>query len=105
MNQETVAEALGLTFQQLQKYEKGSNRISASRLYELSQVLDVPQAFFFEEMTDQVKKAGPKAGATLDDGYNPMAKRETLELVRAYYKIKDPAVRKSITELARSICG
>ena len=103
MSQEAVAEALGLTFQQLQKYEKGSNRISASRLYELSQILDVPQAFFFEEMTDQLKKAGPKAVAALDDGYNPMAKRETLELVRAYYRIKDPAIRKSITELTRAV--
>ena len=105
MSQERVAEALGLTFQQVQKYEKGTNRVSASRLFELGQILDVSHSYFFEEMTNGPDRANPKAGATADQRLDPMAKRETLELVRAYYRIKDPALRNKITALTRAIAG
>ncbi len=110
MSQEKLGEAVGLTFQQIQKYERGANRIGASRLYELSQILDVPVSFFFDDMTDEVKATGGKGKvmgvedqpqAVLEA--DPLAKRETLELVRAYYRITDPSVRKRLFELAKSL--
>jgi len=91
MSQTAVAEKLGLTFQQIQKYERGANRISASRLYELAQLFDVPVAYFYE---------GMEAGKGTPD--EALSKRETLELVRAYYKITDPAVRDSIRRLTQA---
>jgi len=105
MSQEKVADQLGLTFQQLQKYEKGANRISASRLYELGQILDVPPAFFFEEMTDSPKSGRTAKAAMTDEDRDPLAKRETLELVRAYYRIKDPAVRDRIRGLVNAMAS
>lgn len=105
MSQERLGEALGLTFQQVQKYERGANRIGASRLYDLSRVLDVPVSYFFEDMGDDTMAASPRymVRATedppqTDDGV--MVQRETLELVRAYYRIRDPEVRKQVQELA-----
>ncbi len=114
MSQEKLGESIGLTFQQVQKYERGANRISASRLFDLSRVLDVPVSFFFDDMPETVEAASParvakgtapKAAAGGDTDPNPMARRETLELVRAYYRISDPTVRKSVYLLARSLEG
>lgn len=109
MSQEKLGEALGLTFQQVQKYERGANRIGASRLYDLSRVLDVPVSYFFEDMGEDTMAASPRymVRATEDppeveDGR--MVQRETLELVRAYYRIRDPEVRKQVQELA-SVLG
>src|SRR5882672_6798342 len=92
MSQEKLGEAIGLTFQQVQKYERGANRIGASRLWDLSRVLDCPMAFFFEEMDDATASASPRnlSVETRDvepRENDPMTKRETLELVRAYYRI------------------
>jgi transcriptional regulator with XRE-family HTH domain len=111
MSQEKLGAAVGLTFQQIQKYERGANRIGASRLFELSRVLDVPISFFFEGMAPAVKTAagGKRGRAGLSEPgqetlkRDPLAKRETLELVRAYYKISDPKVRKRLFELVKSI--
>ena len=110
MSQERLGEAIGLTFQQVQKYERGANRIGASRLYDLSRVLDVPVSFFFDDMSDDAAAQSPRmmiAGFIEDGAANgdadPMAKRETLELVRAYYRITDPTVRKRIFELAKAL--
>ena len=97
MSQGKVAAALGLTFQQLQKNERGANRIGSSRLFELSRILDVPISYFFEEM-DMDNPA-------TDTPSDPMTKRETLELMRAYYRIKDPAIRKSIVNLTRAMAN
>ena len=105
MSQEKVAEKLGLTFQQLHKYEKGANRISASRLHELSQILDVPQSFFFEELPTNPKGSKQAAPPPSDAARDPMNKRETLELVRAYYRIKDPAIRDRIKALTRAMAS
>ena len=105
MSQGKVAEALGLTFQQLQKYEKGANRVSASRLFELSQILDVPESFFFEEMPTNPKSRNRATVSTSDKVVDPINKRETLEFVRAYYRIKDPAVRDSIAALTRAMAS
>jgi transcriptional regulator with XRE-family HTH domain len=89
LSQERLGEAVGLTFQQIQKYERGANRIGASRMYDLAHVLDVPVAFFFEDMPDEVKQrdAVPVGSAGQTEPVvepNPLNRRETLELVRAY---------------------
>ena len=109
MSQEKLGEAVGLTFQQIQKYERGANRIGASRLFELSRILDVPVSFFFDDMSDDLKSGearravgmGEQPQAALEP--DPLTKRETLELVRAYYRITDPQVRKRLFELTKSL--
>jgi transcriptional regulator with XRE-family HTH domain len=112
MSQEKLGEAIGLTFQQVQKYERGANRIGASRLYDLSRVLDVPVSYFFEEMTSDVASAaearlGGMATETPSPAYeaDPMMRRETLELVRAYYRINDPQVRRRLFDLTKAIAN
>lgn len=114
MSQERLGEALGLTFQQVQKYERGVNRVGASRLFDLSRVLDVSISFFFDDMP------APLAGmhgthhtsravggfAEAQDGFgadDSLNRRETLELVRAYYRITDASVRKRVFELIKSM--
>jgi transcriptional regulator with XRE-family HTH domain len=108
MSQEKLGEAIGLTFQQVQKYERGANRIGASRLYDLARVLDVPVSFFYEEMSPETKERSPALAQGLyeePEPYepDPMAKRETLELVRAYYRIADPQVRKRLFDLTKAL--
>ncbi|OHC74036.1 MAG: transcriptional regulator [Rhodospirillales bacterium RIFCSPLOWO2_12_FULL_58_28] len=112
ISQEKLGDAVGLTFQQIQKYERGANRIGASRLYELSRFLNVPISFFFDDMTDEVKAAEAQARVQIHGlsdhqqtafAHDPMAKRETLELVRSYYKIFNPKVRKRLFELTKSL--
>jgi transcriptional regulator with XRE-family HTH domain len=112
MSQEKLGEAIGLTFQQVQKYERGANRIGASRLFDLSRVLDVPVSFFFDDMSDDVSQQSPRmmiAGLAEElpssFGSDPLTKRETLELVRAYYRIADPQVRKRVFELAKALAN
>ncbi len=107
MTQGTLGDALGLSFQQVQKYENGSNRIGSGRLYDLSRVFDVPIEHFFEDMPPEVAatslalKGRGKMKKLPSDEPNPMVKRETLELVRAYHKIKDADVRKQVYELTK----
>src|SRR5579871_1166769 len=100
MSQEKLGDAIGLTFQQVQKYERGANRIGASRLFDLSKVLDVPVSFFFEEMpsvSGHERHAAVTAAEARSEGEpDPMAKRETLELVRAYYRIPDAHLRRRL---------
>ncbi len=108
MTQTVLGEAIGLTFQQVQKYESGANRISASRLFALSRVLDVPIEHFFDDMPTAVAASSPAQGggrAKKPPSYepHPMARRETMELVRAYYKITDPQVRKRLYELTKAL--
>ena len=117
LSQEKLGEAVGLTFQQIQKYERGANRIGASRLYEFSQILDIPVAYFFEDMsaeTAQSKDSHAKKGKGMSDqaqatfegvDADPLVKRETLELVRAYYRITDPKVRKRMFELVKAVAS
>ena len=112
MSQERLGEALGLTFQQVQKYERGVNRVGASRLFDLSRVLDVPISFFFDDMPESLatsfggqstrRAAGlPDTGEAFPD--DTLNRRETLELVRAYYRITDPNVRKRMFDLIKSM--
>ncbi len=108
MNQTKLGSAIGLTFQQVQKYEKGTNRISASRLYALSGTLDVPVEYFFDDMPTAVAASSPSLGggrAKKPPSYepDPMATRETLELVRAYYKIKDAEIRKRLHAMIKTL--
>jgi transcriptional regulator with XRE-family HTH domain len=112
MSQERLGEALGLTFQQVQKYERGVNRVGASRLFDLSRVLDVPIAFFFDDMPEPLAAAhGGQAYRRVVGfaetqeafGDETMNRRETLELVRAYYRITDPSVRKRVFDLIKSL--
>ena len=87
LSQERLGEALGLTFQQVQKYESGANRVSASRLFDLSRVLDVPIGFFFDRPTRR----------------RDLSRPETLALVGAYYRIIDPVVRQRVLDLIKSL--
>ena len=111
MSQEKLGELIGLTFQQVQKYERGLNRISASRLFDISKVLEVPISFFFEEMADQVADLSPRKLAGVDElaeepvlfDYDPMTKKETLELVRCYYMIPDRKMAKKMLELIKTM--
>lgn len=152
LSQEKLGEALGLTFQQIQKYERGANRVGASRLYDLAQVLDVPIGFFFDDMQEARPSAPSSARQPFSDSaptFNPafgqmpaaqapvtgfaetqsafgappprpaappprlfdlpvdeaalFSRRETVDLVRSYYRIPDPAVRKRMLDLIRSL--
>lgn len=112
MSQERLGEALGLTFQQVQKYERGVNRVGASRLFDLSRVLDVPISFFFDDMPESLASTYGSQINRRTSGFSDMQdsftddalnRRETLELVRAYYRITDPAVRKRVFDLIKSM--
>ncbi len=109
MSQEKLGQAIGLTFQQVQKYERGTNRIGSSRLYELSKVLDVPVSFFFDDMSPEIEASVGVRGPIYTNDAGPeyeadaLAKRETLELVRAYYRIRSPKVRKRMFELTKTL--
>ncbi len=110
MSQTNLGDALGLTFQQVQKYESGANRVGASRLFHLSQILDVSIEYFFGDMPADVAAKSPahwrsSVKKPVSDELDPMAKGETLELVRAYYRIPDFKVRKRLFELAKAVAG
>ncbi len=93
LSQGGLAEAIGLTFQQVQKYERGTNRVSASMLYRIAQALDVPVSFFFDDMPDGQPPATP------DDA---LARRESLELLRHYHRIPD-SERKRVYDLIKAM--
>jgi len=109
ISQEKLGEAVSLTFQQIQKYERGANRIGASRLFEFSRILDTTISYFFEDMPEAVSESYKTDAQGLSDQIqenidgDPMVRRETLELVRAYYKIRDSRVRKRIYELVKAV--
>ncbi len=109
MTQTDLSDAIGLTFQQVQKYERGVNRIGAGRLCDLARVLDVPIEYFFEDMPPEIAAISPatkgRGKAKKLPGYEPdlMVKRETLEFVRAYYKIEDTDVRKGVYQLTKAM--
>jgi transcriptional regulator with XRE-family HTH domain len=112
MSQERLGEAIGLTFQQVQKYERGANRVGASRLYDLSRVLDVPVSFFFDDINPETAAAargepGEDDAVATPQRYDPdpMMRRETLELVRAYYRIPDPQIRRRLFDLTKAIAN
>lgn len=104
MSQEKLGEALGITFQQIQKYEKGSNRIGASRLQRISEVLNVPVSFFFEDVPGgQVTAGGLSEPSGSDYVVDFLSTSEGLQLNRAFVKISDAKVRRRIIDLVRSL--
>ncbi len=107
---QTLAKAVGVTYQQLQKYERGVNRIGASRLFNLSHVLDVPVSFFFDDLSPAAAGAGRKRrargfseapAAAID--FDVLSKRETTKLIRAYYRVTDPQLRKRVLDLIEAV--
>jgi transcriptional regulator with XRE-family HTH domain len=109
ISQTSLADAIGITFQQVQKYEKGSNRVSSSRLMDIANALDVELPYFFQEMSAQLAEQTPskllraKKLPEIDQEKDPMVRRETLELVRAYYRIPEAAVRRRLADLTKAI--
>ncbi|NDE89514.1 MAG: XRE family transcriptional regulator [Alphaproteobacteria bacterium] len=110
LTQDKLAKILGLTFQQVQKYEHGANRVSASRLYEMCNALRVPVTYFFEDApTSRFGFSGmAEAGQELLEGETPLkeldfSSKETADLVRAYYNVDDPKKRKKILDLIRAM--
>lgn len=121
LSQERLGELLGVTFQQVQKYERGANRIGAGRLWRLAAILDVPISWFFEELDGPTVAAAPGSGLAepgvgfvfeppRSGGAAPpgppapsVDRRETLELVRAFNAISDPLLRRRLYELVRAV--
>ncbi len=106
---QTLAKAVGVTYQQLQKYERAVNRVGASRLFNLSRVLDVPISFFFEDLSPAAAGGGrrrtrglSKAPASVLEP-DSLSKPETVELIRAYYRVKDPGLRKRVLDLLKAL--
>ena len=100
LSQEKLGEALGVTFQQVQKYEKGSNRISASRLQGIAQLLDVPVAFFFEDAPAGLPAASETATRPARDVVGLLATSEGVQLANAFIAIEDAQVRRRLVDLA-----
>lgn len=112
MSQERLGESVGLTFQQIQKYERGTNRMGASRIYRFAEILSVPVAYFFEETAlgarGHTGLAETKQQKLEDDEALPndlLQRRETLDLVRAYYKIGDAKQRRKFLELVKAMAA
>ena len=108
LSQEAIGNAIGVTFQQIQKYERGINRIGSSRLHDFSKFLNVPVSFFFEDMEKVPSADQSQLGGVAEDGAPPfehekMSSRESLELMRAYYRISDPRIRKKVFDLIKSL--
>jgi transcriptional regulator with XRE-family HTH domain len=124
VSQERLGELLGVSYQQIQKYERGTNRIGSSRLYDICRILDVPAGYFLDDAPEPPAFAQPSppayglaeapAGFAFDGPIAPPAsspepagadERETLELVRAFRRIRDPVVRRRLFELTKALAG
>ena len=104
ISQETLADALGLTFQQVQKYERGANRVSASKLYEIAKTLQVPVSFFFDGLADPVANESDDVGAAADRIITDFLNTpEGLELAEMFPKIGRGRVRRQVLDLVRAM--
>jgi transcriptional regulator with XRE-family HTH domain len=103
LSQTELARAVGLTFQQVQKYESGANRISASRLYRISEALDVPVGFFFDDM--ELAQPGGLAEDPAAPLAPPDAGREGLEMMRNYHRIADETIRRGVYDLTKALAS
>ena len=103
MSQEKLGDAIGLTFQQVQKYEKGTNRMGSSRLVQIANVLKVPVTFFFEGGPDQSKLDGKAPSPAYVSNF--LATSDGLALTKAFMRIKDAKLRRSIVNLVEDIAG
>ena len=107
MSQEKLGESLGITFQQIQKYEKGTNRVGASRLQNISSILNVPVSFFFEDAPGDPSTGQPGASESSSSNYvvDFLSSSEGLQLNRAFVKIEDPKVRRKIVDLVKALAA
>jgi transcriptional regulator with XRE-family HTH domain len=105
MSQEKLGESLGITFQQIQKYEKGTNRVGASRLQNISSILNVPVSFFFEDAPGHDGEPARGLSEAPGPGYvvDFLSSSEGLQLNRAFVRIEDPKVRRKLIELAKAL--
>ena len=99
MNQETLAKALGLTFQQVQKYEGGANRVSASRLSQIAEVLGVPISYFFND----IDMAGDGPDQSELEARERMQRPDVIELIRSYYAIGDARIRQQFLDMVKTV--
>ncbi|WP_429123141.1 helix-turn-helix domain-containing protein [Ensifer sp. 4252] len=106
MSQEKLGESLGITFQQIQKYEKGTNRVGASRLQNISGILNVPVSFFFEDAPGENTNASGLAEASSSNYVvDFLSSSEGLQLNRAFVKITDPKVRRKLVDLVKALAA
>lgn len=105
MSQEKLGDELGVTFQQIQKYERGANRVGASRLYRLSRALDVPVQFFFEGLVDETPIAGVAEGDQTPIVYDFIQSIDGVTLAESFSRIKDGKVRRRVLELVRTLAS
>lgn len=104
LSQDSLAEQLNITFQQIQKYERGANRISASRLFDASQALEEPVSYFFQGLPGQVIGSDLESKNELISNYADYAmERETLDLLKLFYQIKSPILRKRLKALLKTV--
>ena len=104
MTQQQLAGACGVRFQQIQKYECGANRISAARLWQLSEALDVPVGYFYDGLAEQMRKEPPAPARTGEEGGEVLGRKETIDLIRAYYQLGERP-RRRLLDLAKSLHG
>ena len=108
LTQAKLGESLGLTFQQIQKYERGANRVSASKLWQLGNVFNIPISFFFEKMSQTVRDSfpgyeGETAESNIPEENITLYRQQTLELVRTFSRLTDPTIRKRVIDIVRAI--
>jgi len=110
-SQEELADAVGVTFQQVQKYERGTNRMGASRLFDMATVLDVPVSYFYQDMPQEIRARKSNDATPPSESFEPAndpelslyTKRETLELVRYYFQITDKQTRTELMDLIQAL--
>ncbi len=105
MSQEKLGDELGVTFQQVQKYERGANRVGASRLYRLSRVLEVPVQFFFEGLGEKSTLTGMAEGDQTPIVYDFIQSPDGMSLAEAFSRIRDAKVRRRVLELVRTLAA
>jgi transcriptional regulator with XRE-family HTH domain len=103
MSQEKLGDSLGLTFQQVQKYEKGANRIGASRLYQIARVLGVPIEFFYDGVAMEGQTEGFAESDASHFEIDMLSTSEGIQLNSAFFSIRDPKVRKKVLELVKAL--
>jgi transcriptional regulator with XRE-family HTH domain len=104
LTQESLADATGLTFQQIQKYEQGKNRVSASRLYQLSKILNVDPNYFFDAVAEKLAAIGlAEDQDPFENSQDVFTRKETIDLVKTYYQIEDPKIRKNILKIIKQM--
>src|SRR5580700_7927123 len=105
LSQEAIAKAVGITFQQVQKYEKGANAMNANRLYEFAQFMHVPVAYFFEDLepSSGVAAGFAEDSEKFDHKVRGVSDRESLEIMKAFKRIKEQVIRKRLADLVRAV--